>query len=81
MAKKSLYVIDGHNVLYRAHYAFQQNPLINSKKRDVSVAFGFSRMLLTLLKDRNPEYMAIAFDRKAPTFRHELYKQYKLTRP
>lgn len=81
MTTKSLYVIDGHNVLYRAHYAFQQNPLINSKKRDVSVAFGFSRMLLTLLKDRNPEYMAIAFDRKAPTFRHELYKQYKLKRP
>jgi len=81
MSQKKLYVIDGHNVLYRAHFAFQQNPLINSKKRDVSVAYGFCRMLLTLLKDYAPEYMAIAFDRKAPTFRHELYKQYKLNRP
>ncbi|MBN1879475.1 DNA polymerase I [bacterium] len=81
MPKKLLYVIDGHNVLYRAHFAFQQNPLINTRKRDVSVAFGFARMLLTLLRDRNPEYMAIAFDRKAPTFRHELYRQYKLNRP
>lgn len=81
MPDKALYVIDGHNVLYRAHFAFQQNPLINSKKRDVSVAFGFARMLLTLLRDRKPEYMAIAFDRKAPTFRHELYQQYKLNRP
>ncbi|MBN1296547.1 DNA polymerase I [bacterium] len=81
MSKQSLYVIDGHNVLYRAHFAFQSNPLINSQKRDVSVAFGFTRMLLSLMNDRKPEFMAIAFDRKAPTFRHELYKQYKLTRP
>lgn len=81
MSSKELFVIDGHNVLYRAHYAFQKNPLINTKKRDVSVAYGFTRMLLTLLKDRQPAYMAIAFDRKAPTFRHELYKQYKLNRP
>ncbi len=81
MSHKKLFVIDGHNVLYRAHYAFQRNPLINSKKRDVSVAYGFTRMLLTLLNDQKPEYMAIAFDRKAPTFRHELYKQYKLNRP
>lgn len=81
MCKKSLYVIDGHNVLYRAHYAFQQNPLINSKRRDVSVAYGFIRMLWTLMQDRKPEHLTIAFDRKAPTFRHELYKQYKLNRP
>ncbi len=81
MSSKALFVIDGHNVLYRAHYTFQRNPLINKKNRDVSVAYGFTRMLLTLLKDRQPEYMAIAFDRKAPTFRHELYKQYKLNRP
>ncbi|MCD4654743.1 DNA polymerase I, partial [bacterium] len=81
MRDKSLYVIDGHNVLYRAHYAFQHNPLINSKQRDVSVADGFIRMILTMIKDRAPEYMTIAFDRKAPTFRHELYRQYKLNRP
>jgi DNA polymerase I len=81
MSPKELFVIDGHNVLYRAHFAFLKNPLINTKKRDVSVAYGFTRMLLTLLKDRQPAYMAIAFDRKAPTFRHELYKQYKLNRP
>lgn len=81
MTQKNLFVIDGHNVLYRAHYTFQNNPLVNKKNRDVSVAYGFTRMLLTLLKDRRPEYMAIAFDRKAPTFRHELYKQYKLNRP
>ena len=79
--KPFLYVVDGHNLLYKAHFTFMKRPLITSKGRDVSVCFGFARMLLGLLKDKNPQYLAMAFDRKAPTFRHELFKQYKLNRP
>ncbi len=78
---KTLYVVDAHHLLYKAHFAFIQRPLINSKGRDLSVSYGFSRMLFGLIKDRTPQYLAMAFDRKAPTFRHELYLQYKLKRP
>ncbi len=77
----SLFVVDAHNLLYKAHFAFQRRPLINSRKRDVSVCFGVTRMLIGLLKEFEPEYLAMAFDRRAPTFRHELYQEYKLNRP
>lgn len=79
--KPPIYIIDGHNLLYKAHFTFIKHPLINSKQRDVSVAYGFTRMLMGLLKEHAPTYLAIAFDRKGPTFRHELYRQYKLNRP
>ena len=76
-----IYLIDGHNLLYKAHFTFIKHPLINRKNRDVSVSYGFTRMLFGLLKEHSPSHLAIAFDRKGPTFRHELYQQYKLNRP
>ncbi|MBN1550185.1 DNA polymerase I [bacterium] len=80
-SKPKLYVIDGHNLLYKAHFTFLKRPLINSKGRDVSVSYGFTRMLIKLLKEKSPEYITIAFDKKGPTFRHAMYEQYKLNRP
>ncbi|MBN1356209.1 DNA polymerase I [bacterium] len=76
-----IYIIDGHNLLYKAHFAFIRQPLINTRGKDVSVTYGFTRMLMGLLEGHKPEYLVIAFDRKAPTFRHELYARYKLNRP
>ena len=76
-----VYIVDAHNLLYKAHFALLTRPLINSKGRDVSVCFAFTRMLLGLIKEKKPQYLAMAFDRKAPTFRHQLYEQYKLHRP
>lgn len=79
-AKKRLFLIDGSASAYRSYFAFIRNPLINSKGVNTSAVFGFTNSLLKILKDEKPDYLAIIFDTAAPTFRHELYKEYKSTR-
>ena len=79
MKKKELFLIDGSAYLYRAFHAIRN--LSNSKGLPTNATFGFTRMLLKLLKERTPEYIALFFDVKGPTFRHEMYDQYKATRP
>jgi len=78
--KKRLFLIDGSALAYRSYFAFIRNPLINSKGVNTSAVFGFTNSLLKILKDEKPDYLAIIFDTAAPTFRHELYKEYKSTR-
>ena len=78
--KKSIYLIDGSALFYRAYFAFIRNPLINSKGEDTSATYGFVNSLLKIINDEKPDYMAVVFDTKAPTFRHELYDEYKSTR-
>jgi DNA polymerase-1 len=78
--KKRLFLIDGSALAYRAYFAFIRNPLINSKGENTSAVFGFTNSVLKILRDENPEYMAVVFDTKAPTFRHEIFKEYKSTR-
>lgn len=78
--KKTVYLIDGSAMFYRAYFAFIRNPLINSKGEDTSATFGFVNSLMKILKDENPDYIAIAFDTKEATFRHEMYDEYKSTR-
>ena len=51
---KSLYIIDGHALCYRAYYAFINSPLTNSKGQNTSAIFGFSRMVLKLIRTRSP---------------------------
>ncbi len=80
MATK-LYLIDGTALLYRAHFAFIKNPLINSKKMNTSALFGVVNSFLYLVKSKDAEYLAISFDRKPPTFRHAIYEAYKAQRP
>ena len=75
-----LYLIDGSSYIYRAFFAIRQY-LSNSKGLPTNAIFGFSNMLLKILKEENPDYLAIAFDPKGPTFRHEEYKEYKAQRP
>jgi DNA polymerase-1 len=79
--EKKLYLIDGTALLYRAHFAFIKNPLINSKGQNTSAIFGVINSFIRLLEGMNAEYIAISFDRKAPTFRHEMYDKYKAQRP
>lgn len=76
--KPTLYLIDGSNYVYRAFYAIRE--LSNSKGFPTNAIYGFTTMLLKLLKDWNPEYIAIAFDVKGPTFRHDAFEAYKATR-
>ncbi len=65
---------------YRSYFAFIRNPLINSRGENRSAVFGFANSLFKILNEQKPEYLAVVFDTKAPTFRHNLYKEYKSTR-
>jgi DNA polymerase-1 len=80
MKERTLFLVDGSAIFYRAFFAFIRNPLINSKGENTSATFGFLNSLLKVIKDENPDYMAVIFDTKAPTFRHQMYGEYKSTR-
>ena len=75
-----LFLIDGSALAYRSYFAFIRNPLINSRGENTSAVFGFTRTLLDLLSQEQPQYIAVAFDTAAPTFRHERFPAYKATR-
>jgi DNA polymerase-1 len=75
-----LCLIDGTALAYRSYYAFIRRPLVNSRGENVSAVFGFADKLLSILEDIDPDYVAVAFDRPEPTFRHEVYEDYKATR-
>jgi DNA polymerase-1 len=77
---KELYVLDGYSLIYRSYFAFIRNPLRDSKGNNTSAIFGFFRSLFTILSERNPDYFVIAQDSMTPTFRHEKYPDYKITR-
>jgi DNA polymerase I len=75
-----LFLLDGHALVYRAHYAFITRPLLNSKGWNVSAINGFTRALLDLLNNQKPTHLAVAFDPKGGTFRHEKFEEYKANR-
>lgn len=79
--KPSLYLIDGTALLYRSHFAFIKNPLVNSKGQVTSAIFGVVNYFLHLLEKKQATHILISFDRKAPTFRHEISDAYKANRP
>jgi DNA polymerase I len=79
--RKTLYLIDGTALLYRSHYAFIRNPLVNSKGEHTSAIFGVINSFLHILEKKQAENILISFDRRAPTFRHELSEDYKANRP
>ncbi len=72
--------MDAFALIYRAHFAFISRPLINSKGQNTSAITGFTRTLWDLLKKEQPTHLAVAFDRPEPTFRHEVYPDYKANR-
>jgi DNA polymerase-1 len=76
---KTLYLIDGSAYIYRAYHAIRG--LTNSKGLPTNAVFGFTRMLMKLMEDQQPEYIVLLFDAKGPTFRHEIYHAYKANRP
>lgn len=78
--KPLLILFDGNALVHRAFHALP--PLTITKTGEmVNAVQGFANTLLKLLRENKPDYWAIAFDRKAPTFRHELFEEYKATRP
>lgn len=76
MAK--LILIDGNAIMHRAYHAIP--PFKTSKGTLVNAVYGFSSMLLNILNKERPDFIAVSFDLKGPTFRHEEYKEYKATR-
>ncbi len=75
---KRLFLIDGNSFCYRAYYAIKA--LSTSKGQPTNAVYGFVAMLNKIVKDENPDFLAIAFDLKAPTFRHKKYEKYKIHR-
>lgn len=75
---KNFFIIDGHSQLYQAYYAI--SGLTTPSGQPINAVYGFTRMLRKILKEDRPCYMAVAFDSKGPTFRHEEYKEYKAHR-
>ncbi len=77
--KKLLALVDGSSYVFRAYHALP--PLTNSHQEPTGAIFGVTNMLRGLRRDMAPDFLAIAFDAKGKTFRHELYEAYKGTRP
>ena len=80
MSEKKLFLLDGHALVYRAHFAFISRPLINSKGMNTSAITGFVRTLWDIIKNEKPSHIAVAFDPKGDTFRHEYFPEYKANR-
>ena len=67
-------------LIYRAHFAFSKNPIVNSKGINTSAVYGFLNTLLELLNKEKPTHVAVAFDTKSPTFRSDIFSEYKANR-
>ena len=75
---KTLLLIDGNSILNRAFYGIR--PLTNSAGLHTHAVYGMMNIILHHLDERKPDHVAVAFDRKAPTFRHTSYEGYKANR-
>ncbi|HEX7018311.1 MAG TPA: ribonuclease HI, partial [Patescibacteria group bacterium] len=71
-------IIDGHALIYRAYHAIPT--LSTSQGMPVNAVYGFTRILLTVIRTFEPEYIAVAFDHPKPTKRHEAFVEYKAHR-
>ncbi len=75
---EKLVLIDGHSILNRAFYGVPD--LTNSQGLHTNAVYGFLNIMFKILEEEQPDYLTVAFDVHAPTFRHEIYKEYKGTR-
>lgn len=78
--RKKLFLLDGMALVYRAYFAFSQNPRITSYGLNTSAVFGYTNTLLDVLKKEKPTHIGVSFDTAAPTARHEEYEHYKAHR-
>ena len=75
---EKLFLLDGHSLAHRSFYAL---PLLTNESGEyTNSVFGFVRMLFKIIDDEKPDHIAVAFDLKGPTFRHEEYEDYKAGR-
>ena len=78
--KKTLFLLDAYALIYRAYYAFIRAPRVNSKGLNTSAIYGFTNTLLDIVNNHNPTHLAVVIDYPGPTFRDDLYKDYKANR-
>ena len=79
MLDKKFFIIDAHGILHRNYHALP--PLTSAKGEEVGALYGFVNWLLKFLENKKPTHVAVCFDSKGPTFRHEIFKDYKANRP
>lgn len=72
-----LFLLDAYALIYRSYYAFIKNPRYNSKGLNTSAVFGFMNTLDEVLRNQKPTHICVVFDPPTPTFRHEMYSEYK----
>jgi DNA polymerase-1 len=78
--QKKLFLLDAYALIFRAYYAFIKNPRVTSKGLNTSAIFGFLLALEEVLQKQKPTHIAVVFDTPTPTFRHEMFKDYKAHR-
>ncbi len=78
--EKKLFLLDAYALIYRAYYAFIKNPVRNTKGFNTSAILGFTNTLIEVLEKENPTHIGVAFDPSEPTFRNEIYEEYKANR-
>lgn len=76
-----MFLLDGHYLFYRSYHAMSEANLTDGQGRPTGAVYGFARFLLSLIDQYDPDYLVCAMDSEEPTFRHELYEEYKLERP
>ena len=79
-SSETLFLIDGMPLLYRAYFVFLRNPRLSSSGLNTSAIYGYTNTLIQVLSKEKPSHIAVAFDTKAPTFRHKLFPEYKAQR-
>lgn len=80
MEEKKLFLLDAYALIYRAYYALIRTPRITSRGFNTSAIFGFVNTLDEILRKENPSHIAVCFDPKGNTFRHDAYPEYKAKR-
>ncbi|WP_167610256.1 DNA polymerase I [Maribellus sediminis] len=78
--QQKLFLLDAFALIYRSYFAFIRNPRFNSKGVNTSAMLGVTNTIVQLLENEKPDYVGVVFDVSAPTFRHDMYKEYKANR-
>ena len=80
LQRDRLLLLDGHSLAYRAFFALPSENFSTTTGQPTNAVYGFTAMLINVLRDERPTHIAVAFDRSEPTFRHEQYVEYKANR-
>jgi len=78
--QKKLFLLDAYALIYRSYFAFIRNPRFNSKGLNTSAMLGVTNTIMQVLEKEDPKFIGAVFDVSAPTFRHEMFPEYKANR-